>query len=245
MTTHHGLRTLVSLSDDGSDKRLLRINPLRKVRPKCKSEVPTKLFNFEHCGNSLSRSESQGGDEARGKAGAKGLLGTLPRWALAVGFGDHRDDEPQGSGVDGVPEGFLRGGYARRAEDDERARGAGVQELREQDTIRVGVKPGDQDAHGGQGGGEGKEKGEPVVAVGRGGSEVVDDGDVPSSPEQAEQDRRSQSAVPAAHFREREAHPTDFFEKAGDKTERDANQKPIGRKNRRDECFHGEQNGKD
>jgi len=36
---------------------------------------------------------------------------------------------PEGGGVDGVPEGFLRGSNARRAEDDQGAGGKGVEEL--------------------------------------------------------------------------------------------------------------------
>src|SRR5216684_6974684 len=69
--------------------------------------------------------------------------------------------------MDGVPQRFLRGGNARRAENDEGARGTGVQELCEQDTFRLRVNPGDQYGHGGQRGGECKKNREPVVAVGR------------------------------------------------------------------------------
>src|SRR6266478_8709093 len=131
------------------------------------------------------------GRVGRQEGGDLALLAAVQRQALTVYHGDNSDDEPQGGGIDGVPQRLLRGSYTRRAEDDERARGAGVQKLGEQDAFRVGVNPRDQYAHGGQGGSEGEKKGKPVGGVGSGGSQVIDDGDVPSSPEQAEQDCRS------------------------------------------------------
>lgn len=159
--------------------------------------------------------------------------------------GNDGDNEPQGNGVDGIPKGFLRGGYARRAEDNQGACGEGMEELSNQNATCVGVNPGDQDAHGRHGGGEGEKEGEPISPVRRGGSQIIDDWDVPGSPEKAEENRRGESAFGVAHFRESVAHPTDFLEKAGDKTESDTNEKTVRGKNRGDECFHAGKDGND
>lgn len=120
-----------------------------------------------------------------------------------------------------------------------------MEELGEQDAFCVDVGPGDEDAHGGHSGGESEKEGEPVGAVGRGGSQVVDDGDMPGAPEQAEQDGGSQGIAWAAHFWEGVAHPADFLEESGGKTKCDADEKAVGGKDWRDEGFHGEKNGQD
>jgi hypothetical protein len=94
---------------------------------------------------------------------------------------DESDEEPHGSGVDGVPQGFLRAGDVRRAEDDEGAGGAGVEELGERDAVCVGIVPGAEDAHGAYGGGEGEKEKQPVGTVRRGCAQVIDDGDMPGA----------------------------------------------------------------
>ncbi len=131
------------------------------------------------------------------------------------------------------------------AENDEGGGGGGVEELREQDAAGVGVGPGDEDADGGHGGGEGEEERKPVGGVGRGGAKVVDDGDVPGAPKQAEEDGGSEGVAGAAHFWEGETHPADFFEESGDKTESDADEEAIGGEVGGDESFHTVQNGED
>lgn len=157
---------------------------------------------------------------------------------MARGQGDDGDDEPEGGGVYGVPEGFLGGGYARRTEDDKGAGGAGVQKLSEHDAVGVVVDQGDEHPHGGHGSGERQEKREPVRAVGGGSAEVIDDGNVPGSPKQAEKDGGDESVGGAAHFAEGEAHPADFLEETGDEAEGDADEKAVGSKVGGNERFH-------
>jgi hypothetical protein len=178
-------------------------------------------------------------------AGTNRLFGVKQGETLAVAGDDEGYYDPKRGGVEGVPRGFLGGGDVGRAEDDEGAGGDGVEELGEENTICVGVGPGDEDADGGHGGGEGKKEGEPVGAVGGGGSEVVNDGDVPGAPEKAEKDGGSEGVAGAAHFWEGEAHPSDFFEEAGGEAERGADEKVVGGKDGRHESIYGDQNAQD
>ena len=77
-------------------------------------------------------------------------------------WGNRREqkcEEPESGGVEGIPGGLLERTYCRRTEDDQRAGGADVDELRERDTLRAFVEPGDQDAHRGHDGHERKKEG--------------------------------------------------------------------------------------
>src|SRR5260370_37961016 len=112
------------------------------------------------------------------------LLSTERCYALAGPHGYGGGDEPQDGGVDRVPQRFLRGGYARRAENDERACGAGVKKVGKQEAFCVGVNPGNENAYGGHGGSEGKKKRETVGAVGSRRYPVNDNRGVPGAPEQ-------------------------------------------------------------
>jgi len=120
-----------------------------------------------------------------------------------------------------------------------------VEELSEEDAVGVGVGPGDEDADGGHGGGEGEEEGEPIGGVGRGGAKVIDDGDVPGAPKQAEKDGGSEGVAGAAHFWEGVAHPADFLEESGDKTESNADEEAIGGEVGGDKSFHAVEDGED
>lgn len=149
------------------------------------------------------------------------------RQLRAIAGEDKRDDEPEGGGVEGIPEDFVGRGDVG-AENDEGGSGTDVEELGEENALGVGIGPGDQHTHRGHGCGEHEEKWNPIVTVGRRSAKKVDHGQMPEAPEQAKGDGGGERASILDQFREGKAHPADFFEDACGDAEEDTEPEVIG-----------------
>src|SRR5690242_2721804 len=153
------------------------------------------------------------------------------------------DEKPEGGGVGAIPQGFLGSGDTRRAENDERARGARVHKLAKEDAASIGIEPSDEHAHGGHRGGEGGEKRKPKGAVRGRRSQEIYNRQVPEAPQKTEQYGRVQSREFLTHLREGETHSADLFKKARGNSECEADKKTVWRVNRGDQGFQTQENG--
>jgi transposase len=65
----------------------------------------------------------------------------------AVPKNDYRHSDPQGTGIDAIPQCFLPRCNQRRAEHNKRACGTCVHQLGQKHTLGIGIHPGDQHSH--------------------------------------------------------------------------------------------------